>query len=211
MPPRPKTTARAADLDLGGVDHRADAGRHAAADVADLVEGRVLAHLGQRDLRHHRVVGEGRTAHVVMDRRAIQHREPRGAVGQQPLALRRRGSPGRGWSCRRGSIRIRGIPACRAGSRDRRASRLVTPSPTSSTTPAPSWPRIAGKIPSGSSPERVNSSVWQSPVALISTRTSPAFGPSRFTSMISSGLPASKATAARVFMQSSSHMSRFSK
>jgi hypothetical protein len=32
-----------ADLDLGGVDDRADAGRDAAADVADLVEGRVLA------------------------------------------------------------------------------------------------------------------------------------------------------------------------
>jgi FKBP-type peptidyl-prolyl cis-trans isomerase 2 len=34
-------------FDLRGVDHRADAGGHAAADVADLVEGRVLA-----DLRH---------------------------------------------------------------------------------------------------------------------------------------------------------------
>src|ERR1700739_3585357 len=38
------------------------------------------------------------------------------------------------------------------------------------------------------------------PVALISTRTSPAFGPSRSTSTISSGFFASKATAARVFM-----------
>src|SRR5690606_7487669 len=43
-------------------------------------------------------------------------------------------------------------------------------------------------------------SVWQMPVALISTITSPAFGPSRLTSMISSGLPASSATAARVLM-----------
>ena len=40
------------------------------------------------------------------------------------------------------------------------------------------------------SPDSVNSSVWQIPVALISTRTSPALGPSRFTSMISRGLPA---------------------
>src|SRR5690242_20098772 len=38
------------------------------------------------------------------------------------------------------------------------------------------------------------------PVALISTRTSPAFGPSRSSSTISSGFLASKATAARVFM-----------
>jgi len=38
-----------ARLDLGGVDHRADAGGHAAADVAHLVERRILADLGQRD------------------------------------------------------------------------------------------------------------------------------------------------------------------
>src|SRR5262245_22822228 len=66
--------------------------------------------------------------------------------------------------------------------------------------PAPSWPRIAGNTPSGSAPDRVNSSVWQMPVALISTRTSPAFGPSKSTSWISSGFPAATATAARTFM-----------
>src|SRR5579872_7110627 len=38
------------------------------------------------------------------------------------------------------------------------------------------------------------------PVALISTRTSPAFGPSRSSSTISRGFLASNATAARVFM-----------
>src|SRR5690606_18384187 len=70
----------------------------------------------------------------------------------------------------------------------------------STTTPAPSWPRMAGKRPSGSAPESVKSSVWQIPVALISIRTSPAFGPSRSTSTISSGFPAWNATAARVFM-----------
>src|SRR5215217_2878088 len=79
--------------------------------------------------------------------------------------------------------------------------RLVTSGPTSTTTPAPSWPRIEGKSPSGSAPERVKSSVWQMPVALISMSTSPALGPSRSTSTISSGLPAAKATAARVFME----------
>src|SRR5258707_13468968 len=38
------------------------------------------------------------------------------------------------------------------------------------------------------------------PVALTSTRTSPAFGPTRSSSTISSGFLASKATAARVFI-----------
>src|SRR5256885_1908696 len=66
--------------------------------------------------------------------------------------------------------------------------RLVTPAPSSTTIPAPSWPRIEGNRPSESCPERVYSSVWQTPVALISTRTSPAFGPSRSTGLICSGL-----------------------
>ena len=60
--------------DLGGVDHRADAGGDAAADVADLVEGRVLADLGERDLRQHGEVGEGRAAHVVEDGVAVAAR-----------------------------------------------------------------------------------------------------------------------------------------
>jgi hypothetical protein len=88
MPPRPKTIARA-DLDLGGVDHRADARRHAAADVADLVEGRVRPDLREADLGQDRVVREGRAAHVVQDRVAIERGEPRGAVRHQALALGR--------------------------------------------------------------------------------------------------------------------------
>ena len=43
MPPRPKTTAVAPISTLAVLMHGADAGGHAAADVADLVEGRVLA------------------------------------------------------------------------------------------------------------------------------------------------------------------------
>src|SRR5512134_2057750 len=73
---------------------------------------------------------------------------------------------------------------------------VVTPGPTSTTMPAPSWPKIAGNKPSGSAPERVNSSVWQMPVALISTSTSPAFGPSSCTVSMASGWPAANATAA---------------
>src|ERR1700737_2833338 len=46
------------------------------------------------------------------------------------------------------------------------------------------------------------------PVALISTRTSPAFGPSRSSSMISSGFFASNATAARVFILNSTFASQ---
>src|SRR3569833_3873620 len=76
----------------------------------------------------------------------------------------------------------------------------VTPAPTSITTPAPSWPKITGNKPSGSAPERVNSSVWQTPEALISIRTSPALGPSRSTSSITRGCPAAYATAALVFI-----------
>ena len=79
-------------------------------------------------------------------------------------------------------------------------ARLVTPLPISTTTPAPSCPRMAGNSPSGSAPLRVKSSVWQMPVALISIRTSPAFGGARLTSIISNGCPGLRATAARVFI-----------
>src|SRR5262245_7013192 len=73
-------------LDLRGIEHRADAGGDAAADIADLVERRVLANLRNRDLRQHRELGEGRTAHVVEELLAAE-REARGAVGHHALAL----------------------------------------------------------------------------------------------------------------------------
>ena len=44
---------------------------------------------------------------------------------------------------------------------------MVTPSPTLSTTPPPSWPRIQGKRPSVSAPLRAWSSVWHTPLARI--------------------------------------------
>src|SRR5436190_12440490 len=59
---------------------------------------------------------------------------------------------------------------------------------------------MAGNRPSGSAPDSVKSSVWQMPVALISTSTSPARGPSSDTVSIDSGLPFSCATAARTSM-----------
>ena len=52
-------------FDLRREQHRADPGGDAAADVADLVERRVVANLGQRDLGHPGVVGEGAGAHEI--------------------------------------------------------------------------------------------------------------------------------------------------
>ncbi|MNV25551.1 hypothetical protein D3C71_1166510 [compost metagenome] len=77
---------RGADLDLGGVDDRTDAGGDAAADVADLVEGCIGIDLGQRDLRQDRIVREGRAAHIVMDL-VLADREARGPVRHHALAL----------------------------------------------------------------------------------------------------------------------------
>ena len=74
-------------FDFGGVDHRADAGGNSAANVADLVEWRVVANLRDRDFGQHGEVGESRRAHVVVDRLAAD-RKPRAAVGHQTLALR---------------------------------------------------------------------------------------------------------------------------
>src|SRR5690606_32129977 len=77
---------------------------------------------------------------------------------------------------------------------------LVTPSPTSTTTPAPSWPSTTGNRPSGSAPDRVKASVWHSAVWVIFTSTSPLRGGSTSISTICSGWSGSKATAARDFM-----------
>ncbi len=60
-----------AGLDTGRIDHGADAGGHAAADVAGLVERRIVADLGQGNFRQDRVVGEGRAAHIMIDRLAL--------------------------------------------------------------------------------------------------------------------------------------------
>src|SRR5471032_3511942 len=73
----------------------------------------------------------------------------------------------------------------------------VTPSPMASTTAPPSWPRIDGKMPSGSAPDKVYASVWQTPEATTRNSTSPALGMATSTSTISRGFLASKATAAR--------------
>src|SRR5690606_28341205 len=75
-----------AGLDFGCVDYRADAGRYAAADIADLFERRILPDFGKCNFRHHRVIGKRRRAHIVKHILAVQF-EPTGAVRHQALAL----------------------------------------------------------------------------------------------------------------------------
>src|SRR5260370_34569448 len=58
---------------------------------------------------------------------------------------------------------------------------------------------MAGNRPSGSRPDSVKASVWQTPVATILTRTSPVLGAATSTSSIDSGRPAAQATAALDF------------
>ena len=175
-----------AGLDLRRVDHRADAGRHAAADVADLVERRVLADLRDRDLRQHGVVRERRAAHVVVQRLAAE-REAARAVGHHALALRRADRRAQIGLARQAGLALPAlgrverddvIAASRRWSRRGRRRRRR---------PRPRGRGSPGNSPSGSAPESVNSSVWQMPVALISTSTSPACGPSRWTVSIAAG------------------------
>src|SRR6266850_3899387 len=73
--------------DLCGVDHRADAGRDAATDVATLVERGVFSDLCHRNFRQHGEVRKRRTAHVVKDWLALIA-EARRAVRHHALALR---------------------------------------------------------------------------------------------------------------------------
>ena len=110
----PEHDAFGAGLDLGGIDHRADAGGDAAADIADLVERRVGTDFRHRDLRQHGEIGEGRAAHIVMELLPAD---------RKARACRRASRPGPGWrgsrctdwSCATGRTGRCGIPAYRAG------------------------------------------------------------------------------------------------
>src|SRR3982074_1934466 len=77
------------------------------------------------------------------------------------------------------------------------APTLVTPGPTAITVPAPSWPRTAG-IGWSSVPLASERSEWQTPAAVIRTRTSPSAGAGSWISSIASGEPTDVRTAARV-------------
>ncbi len=77
-----------AGLHFGREQHGADAGRHAAADVAHLVERCVFTNLRQRNLGHHHEIGKRGGAHIVEQRLAAE-REARGGVRHQAAALGR--------------------------------------------------------------------------------------------------------------------------
>ena len=73
-------------LDLGGIDDGTDTCRHAAPDVADFVEGRVLANFGEGYFGNDGVFGEGRSSHIMEQCFAVE-REPRGSVGHDSFPL----------------------------------------------------------------------------------------------------------------------------
>ncbi len=88
---KPEDDDVVAGFHFGRVDDGADSRRHAAADIADLVERRVLANPGQRDFGQYRVVGERRGAHVV-EQPVLADGETAGSVRHHTLTL---GSPDR--------------------------------------------------------------------------------------------------------------------
>ena len=90
-------TARAEDGDITPFldtvlacrdDGGAVSGRDAASEQTAPVHGRLVRHGNDRDVRHDRVLGEGRGAHEVQQRLALAG-EARGSVGHDALALGR--------------------------------------------------------------------------------------------------------------------------
>ncbi len=73
-------------LYLHGEGNCANASGYTTADIANLVEGRIFAHLGQTDLWQHCVVGERGATHIVQYGLAFK-RESAGAVGHYALPL----------------------------------------------------------------------------------------------------------------------------
>ena len=73
-------------LDFHRKRNGANPGGHTAADVTNLVEGRVFSHFCHGDFGQHGEVREGRTAHVMKNRFAIDGKAA-GAIGHEPLAL----------------------------------------------------------------------------------------------------------------------------
>jgi hypothetical protein len=139
-----------AGLDLGREQHRADTGGDAAADVADLVEGCVLAIFGQRSRARRcgcKGAAPGNSGLPPMEKRLVES-------GISPLPCVAR------IAVHRLVLRDRQLLHCRhsgvySGITWSPALSDVTPAPTSSTTPAPSWPRIDGNSPSESAPDSV--------------------------------------------------------
>ena len=148
----------------------ARAGREAAREQARLLDRQLRRHDDGARLVHDDAVGE---------RAAAQHRAEHRAVGRAVHAAAARGGcsssaagrlAGTPDSCRRTARATRS----RRGRRARPSSR---PGPTSSTTPAPSWPSRIGNAMPQPPVSTTCRSVWQTPQA--STRTCTSFGAGR--------------------------------
>mmetsp|Transcript_40956 Transcript_40956/g.97250 ORF Transcript_40956/g.97250 Transcript_40956/m.97250 type:complete len:420 (+) Transcript_40956:624-1883(+) len=81
-----KDSDRGSVLDLAGVPHGPPPRRDSAPEQAHLLERRRLVDLGAGDSSEDSVLGEGRAAHKVVDRFAVE-REARGSVRHHALAL----------------------------------------------------------------------------------------------------------------------------
>ena len=140
--PAPEHDAGRAGLDVGGVERRADSRREPAGERRAALERRLRRDLRERDLGQHRVLGERRRAHEVAHRLASAG-EPRRAVREvaeallSRIATQRFVRPLRQWmhSPHSGANNVTTWSP---------GATMLTPSPTLSTTPAPSCPSTHG-------------------------------------------------------------------
>ena len=190
-----------ADRHAGGVAHRADRGHHAAAEQRSLPQRQRRGHADDRCGRHHAALGEARDAVEVLHRRCRPGSAAatcrRAASRPRPRTRRPRtgsAAPPRRRGSRRTTARGRTRP-------DRPARRAVTPSPTASTTPAPSCPSTIGWRPAPMWPSARCRSEWQTPAAATRTSSSPRRGGSSSSSRTSSGRSYSCRTAARILIR----------
>ena len=150
-------------LHLRGVDDRADAGEHGAAEQRRLVERQVRRRSSPASgARRPRESAKAEHAEMVVDRaspsqcsRARARQQRAGAVGGRARLAQRRTPFGAG----------RAMAAARHEDHDDMiadARGRCTPRPSSSTTPAASWPSAIG-IGRGRSPLMTERSEWHSP------------------------------------------------
>ena len=186
MPPTPNTAMVAPDSTLARLITAPKPRHHTAADEGGAVEGHARVDRNgalladQRPLGEHRGVGELKGGHAA-DQEGLRVLRARrvAAFGRTPTsqALQRP-------QCDRVDT-ITVSPSFTA----------VTPGPTASITPAPSWPRTTG-VGYGMTPSMTLRSEWQRPAALSATTTSPVRGARSSTSSTVTGRSAERKTAA---------------
>ena len=164
---------RVALADAGGVERGADAGEHAAADEGGVAEVDVVVDLHERDLGDDGVVAE-RAAHGHLPQRLAVEGEAGGAV-EHAAGGRHRALLAEEALAAVAVVAGRRTWARTTARRGRRAASDDTPSPTSSTMPAPSWPSTMGGG-SGMVPFWTDRSEWHTPEATIFTLHSPGPG-----------------------------------